>query len=101
MISSLKFSLSSKFGNIVLSMILSTLIFLGLVLPLRESRDSNVFLGVLICLRHMIPNLDKSSPNEHSLKGLRGSFGTQKSYSGDGPQDDKDVKSTQLLQVWN
>ena len=84
-----------------MSIILSTLIFLGMVLPFQESRDSNVYLGVLICLRHMIPNLDKSSPNEHSLKGLRGSFGNQRSYSGDGPQDDKDVKSTQLLQVWD
>ncbi|XP_074614489.1 huntingtin-like isoform X2 [Acropora palmata] len=75
-------------------------ILLGMVLPFQESRDSNVYLGVLICLRHMIPNLDKSSPNEHSLKGLRGSFGNQRSYSGDGPQDDKDVKSTQLLQAY-
>lgn len=71
-----------------------------MVLPYQESRDSNVYLGVLMCLRHMIPNLDKSSSNEQSLKGLRGSFGTQRTY-GDGPQDDRDVKLTQLLQVWD
>ena len=70
-----------------------------MVLPFHEDKDSNVYLGVLMCLRHMIPNLNSSSASEHGMKGLRGSFGTQKSYSGEGPHADEQIKSHQLLQV--
>lgn len=72
----------------------------GMVLPFHEDKDSNVYLGVLTCLRHLIPNLNNSSSTEHGMKGLRGSFGTQKSYSSDGPQADGQIKSDQLLQVF-
>ena len=71
----------------------------GMVLPFHEDRDSNVYLGALMCLRHMIPNLSSSSSSEHNMKGLRGSFGTQRSYSGDGSHPDEQIKPNQLLQV--
>ena len=68
-----------------------------MVLPFQEDKDSNVYLGVLMCLRHMIPKLNSSFSIEYGMKGLRGSFGTQRSYSGDGPHEQ--IKSNQLLQV--
>ncbi|KAJ7336619.1 hypothetical protein OS493_011838 [Desmophyllum pertusum] len=47
-----------------------------MVLPYHEDKASTVYLGVLMCLRHMIPNLDSSPSSELGMKGLRGSFGT-------------------------
>ena len=70
-----------------------------MVLPFHEDKDSNVYLGVLMCLRHMIPNLNSSSSNEQRMKGLRGSFGSQRSFSSDSPHADERIKSNQLLQV--
>lgn len=71
------------------------------MLPFHEDKDSAVYLGVLMCLRHMIPNLDSSCSSEHGMKGLRGSFGSQRSYSGDGVPGDEQIQSNQLLQVDN
>ena len=76
-------------------------IWTGLVLPFHEDKDSTVYLGVLMCLRHMIPNLDSSSSSGHSLKGLRGSFGSKRSYSSDGVPGDIHIQGNQLLQVSN
>ena len=70
-----------------------------MVLPFHEDKDSNVYLGVLMCLRHMIPNLNSSSSNEQRMKGLRGSFGSQRSFSSDSPHADEHIKSNQLHQV--
>ena len=74
--------------------------FSGMVLPFHENRDCNIYLGVLMCLRHMIPNLDNSRSSKHCMRGLRGSFGRQGSYAGDGPQFDKDMETKKLVQVW-
>ena len=71
------------------------------MLPFHEDKDSTVYLGVLMCLRHMIPNLDISSSGDHELKGLRGSFGSQRSYSGDGTFGDEQIQNSQLLQVYS
>ncbi|XP_068709184.1 huntingtin-like [Montipora foliosa] len=75
-------------------------ILLGMVLPFHENRDCNIYLGVLMCLRHMIPNLDNSCSSKHCMRGLRGSFGRQGSYSGDGPQFDKDMETKKLVQAY-
>jgi len=72
-----------------------------MVLPFHEDKDSTIYLGVLMCLRHMIPNLDSSSSSGHGLKGLRGSFGSQRSYSSDGVPGDIQIEGNQLLQVDN
>ena len=73
-----------------------------MVLPFHEDKDSTVYLGVLMCLRHMIPNLDNSSLSERGMKGLRGSFGSQISYSVEGVlPGDEQIQSNQLLQVDN
>ena len=71
------------------------------MLPFHEDKDSTVYLGVLMCLRHMIPNLNSSSSSGYGLKGLRGSFGSQQSYSGDGVPGDIQIEGNQLLQVDN
>ena len=70
-----------------------------MVLPFHEDKDSTVYLGVLMCLRHMIPNLDTSNSSKHTMKGLRGSFGSQRSFFGDGLPGDEQIQSNQLLQV--
>lgn len=72
-----------------------------MVLPYHEDKASTVYLGVLMCLRHMIPNLDSSPSSELGMKGLRGSFGTQRSNSGDATLGDEQIQSNQLLQVGN
>lgn len=70
-----------------------------MVLPFHEDKDTTVYLGVLMCLRHMIPNLDTSNSSKQAMKGLRGSFGSQRSFSGDGLPGDEQIQSNQLLQV--
>lgn len=69
------------------------------MLPFHEDKDSTVYLGVLMCLRHMIPNLDCSFSFDHQMKGLRGSFGSHCSYSADGTLGAEQIQNNQLLQV--
>ena len=60
------------------------------VVPVKEDRNTQMLLGVLLCLRHATPHLDTQEVKDH---GLKGSFGVTKKEAISG------VSSEQLLQV--
>lgn len=67
-----------------------------MVLPLQDTKPSHVYLGVLNCLRQIIPHLEDSFSKSDSFKG---SFGSQRSLSINGNIEQKEVNLKQLLQV--
>ena len=46
-----------------------------MMLPFEEDRPSSVYLGVLQCLRHLIPDLS-SNEGDNDNQAVRGSFGS-------------------------
>ncbi len=60
------------------------------VVPVKEDRNVQMLLGVMLCLRHAIPHLASQEVKDHSMKG---SFGVTKKEAITG------VTSEQLLQV--
>ena len=46
-----------------------------MVLPFHEDKEPSVYLGVLQCLRHVIPDLSSTVDDEDD-QAVRGSFGS-------------------------
>lgn len=67
-----------------------------MVLPLQDAKPSPVYLGVLNCIRQLVPYLNESFLTEDVMEG---SFGSQKSFIGDTGGDIIGVSIKQLLQV--
>ena len=70
-----------------------------MVLPFHEDKDASSYLGALMCLRQIIPNLSGPSSCKEVMQGMRGSFGSQRSHPMDMPSSEDHVNTRQLLQV--
>jgi hypothetical protein len=68
-----------------------------MVLPLQDAKPSPVYLGVLNCIRQIIPHLEDSFLMEEIMKG---SFGSQRGFADDSSEEHKGVNLKQLLQVY-
>jgi len=69
-----------------------------MVLPLQDAKPSHVYLGVLNCLRQILPHLEEAFSKDEVMKG---SFGSYRSLAGDGSGESKEMDLKQLLQVNN
>ncbi|XP_078660473.1 huntingtin-like [Branchiostoma floridae x Branchiostoma belcheri] len=67
-------------------------VLLGMVIPIQEDRKSHTLLGVLLCLRHLVPHL----ATLHDLEddSLKGSFGVTKK------DPELSVNTEQLVQIF-
>ncbi|EDO49114.1 predicted protein [Nematostella vectensis] len=72
-------------------------ILLGMVLPFQEVKAAPVYLGVLNCLRQIIPNLDDMSSHEEIM---RGSFGVHMAPRGSRLSEAQGINIKQLLQMY-
>ena len=69
----------------------------GSILPFQDEKEAAVYLGVLQCLRNIIPNLVESATDNECL---RGSFGARRTLNpGSSGPDGVQLETTQLLQV--
>ncbi|XP_066278562.1 huntingtin-like isoform X2 [Branchiostoma lanceolatum] len=67
-------------------------VLLGMVIPIQEDRKNHTLLGVLLCLRHLVPHL----ATLHDLEddSLKGSFGVTKK------DPELSINTEQLVQVF-
>ncbi|XP_078588724.1 huntingtin-like isoform X3 [Branchiostoma floridae x Branchiostoma japonicum] len=67
-------------------------VLLGMVIPIHEDRKSHTLLGVLLCLRHLVPHLATLQDLEDD--SLKGSFGVTKK------DPELSVTTEQLVQIF-
>eukprot|EP00058_Branchiostoma_floridae_P006836 XP_002592324.1 hypothetical protein BRAFLDRAFT_101261 [Branchiostoma floridae] len=67
-------------------------VLLGMVIPIQEDRKSHTLLGVLLCLRHLVPHLATLQDLEDD--SLKGSFGVTKK------DPELSVSTEQLVQIF-
>ena len=69
---------------------------LGLVVPLTDSLAPATLLGVLLCFRHVIPNVGDVDEREQTMKG---SFGEKTPAAGEKGSVSEMIDQSKLLKV--
>ena len=72
------------------------LLLTGSVVPLTDEQNVHTILGVLLCFRHIIPQLGESNEGEHTM---RGSFGRRQSTAKENRNAEDAVDEKHLLEV--
>ena len=70
-------------------------LFLGMITPLTNDLPVHTILGVLICLRGMVPHLD----SDQTKHGIKGSFGAKQSPFSPSHGKGKTLEKKKYLQV--